>query len=268
MEPTRDQLQEEVLEILYQKSLQKPIWVSCSEIYWNITNLKVSERSVKEVLDWLVKNDLVLHQADKYQIDKREFLDMNKRKKAEKAMVSETSSPVMSTDFQPSAKSALGTQDGGVAHPSQSSHSLSFIGILLSFVLSGIVLGLLVFNGFLEPQDKNLLNGADSIAVMSDSIAVSELVTPSVSYIRDSYAINKNFKNINGCFAEQQKINITLVDAIKNNRRTIEDLRNIIISQHNAISKLRRDRNIFLWIIGIGLFLLNGTLIFRYRKKD
>ena len=80
MEPTRDQLQAEVLEILYQKSLNRPTWVSCPEVYWNIQNTKVSERSVKEVLDWLVKNDLVLHQADKYQIDKREFLDMSRRK--------------------------------------------------------------------------------------------------------------------------------------------------------------------------------------------
>ncbi len=49
MEPTREQLQAEILEILYQKCLQKPIWVSCAEIFWSISNLKVSERSVK---DW------------------------------------------------------------------------------------------------------------------------------------------------------------------------------------------------------------------------
>ena len=32
MEPTRDQLQAEVLEILYQKSLNRPTWVSCPEV--------------------------------------------------------------------------------------------------------------------------------------------------------------------------------------------------------------------------------------------
>lgn len=74
MEPTREQLQAEILEILYQKCLQKPIWVSCAEIFWSISNLKVSERSVKDVLDWLVKNDLVIYQADKYQVAKREFM--------------------------------------------------------------------------------------------------------------------------------------------------------------------------------------------------
>lgn len=80
MEPTREQLQAEILEILYQKCLQKPIWVSCAEIFWSISNLKVSERSVKDVLDWLVKNDLVIYQADKYQIAKREFMDISRRK--------------------------------------------------------------------------------------------------------------------------------------------------------------------------------------------
>lgn len=84
MEPTKEQLQAEILEILYQKCLQKPIWVSCTEVFWSISNLKVTERSVKEVLDWLVKNDLVIYQADKYQISKREFVDISKRKALEK----------------------------------------------------------------------------------------------------------------------------------------------------------------------------------------
>lgn len=273
MEPTRDQLQAEILEILYNKSLQKPIWVSSSEVYWNITNLKVSERSVKEVLDWLVKNDLVLHQADKYQIDKREFLDMTKRKKVEEDMISEMPTPTAEAITNPHIRSSadtsiIGVHERATAQASQSSYSLSFIVILLSFVLSGIVLGLLVFNSFSESQDKVLDDGADSFAVMVDSVDVHPLSVPSVSYIRDSYALNKNFKNINGSFVEQQKINGTLSEAIKNDRRSMDAIRNVIISQHNEILKLRRDRNIFLWILGISLFLLTGTLIFRYRKKD
>ena len=38
----------------------------------------------KDVLDWLVKNDLVIYQADKYQIAKREFMDISRRKALEK----------------------------------------------------------------------------------------------------------------------------------------------------------------------------------------
>lgn len=57
----KKQLQKKIMEILYTKSLVKPVWVTCSEIYWNIQNIKVSERSVCEALDWLVKNDVVLY---------------------------------------------------------------------------------------------------------------------------------------------------------------------------------------------------------------
>ena len=75
MEQTKEQLQEEVLDILYNKSLVKPVWVTCSEIYWNTKNIKVTERSVREALDWLVKNEVVLYQGDKYQISKRNHLN-------------------------------------------------------------------------------------------------------------------------------------------------------------------------------------------------
>lgn len=55
MEQTKEQLQKEIMEILYTKSLVKPVWITCSEVYWNIQNIKVTERSVREALDWLVK---------------------------------------------------------------------------------------------------------------------------------------------------------------------------------------------------------------------
>lgn len=55
MEQTKEQLQKEIMEILYTKSLVKPIWITSSEVYWNIQNIKVTERSVREALDWLVK---------------------------------------------------------------------------------------------------------------------------------------------------------------------------------------------------------------------
>ena len=78
MEQTKEQLQKEIMEILYAKSLVKPVWITCSEVYWNIQNIKVTERSVREALDWLVKNEVVLYQGDKYQINKREFIEMSK----------------------------------------------------------------------------------------------------------------------------------------------------------------------------------------------
>lgn len=93
MEQTKEQLQKEIMEILYAKSLVKPVWITCSEVYWNIQNIKVTERSVREALDWLVKNEVVLYQGDKYQINKREFIEMSKRKAMEEKEMNENISP-------------------------------------------------------------------------------------------------------------------------------------------------------------------------------
>ena len=93
MEQTKEQLQKEIMEILYTKSLVKPIWITSSEVYWNIQNIKVTERSVREALDWLVKNEVVLYQGDKYQINKREFIEMSKRKAMEEKEMNENTRP-------------------------------------------------------------------------------------------------------------------------------------------------------------------------------
>ena len=150
MEPTREQLQTEILEILYQKSLQKPIWVSCTEVFWSIDNLKVSERSVKEILDWLVKNDLVIYQADKYQISKREFVDISRRKALEKKETEEdaevrepdygTITPQHPTRNHPWSE---------LEHPqpiAKSSNIMSAVIALIAFLLSGTLVGILLFN--------------------------------------------------------------------------------------------------------------------------
>ena len=81
MESTKEYItRRDFRDTLSEKS-QTPTWTTCSGIAWLVKDIKVTERSVREVLDWLVKNDLVLCQADKYQISKREFIEMSKRKK-------------------------------------------------------------------------------------------------------------------------------------------------------------------------------------------
>lgn len=179
MEPTKEQLQAEILEILYQKCLQKPIWVSCTEVFWSISNLKVTERSVKEVLDWLVKNDLVIYQADKYQISKREFVDISKRKALEKKATEagneaiEYTIPTMSSTHhhpwlepehrQPAAKPAS---------------TMSVVIALIVFLISGTLIGILVFNTFATEKRSNV-----ELAYLPDSIQIQSLQvdTPDIS---------------------------------------------------------------------------------------
>ena len=49
----------------------------------------IRDSSVREALDWLVKNEVVLYQGDKYQINKREFIEMSKRKAMEEKEMNE-----------------------------------------------------------------------------------------------------------------------------------------------------------------------------------
>ena len=174
MEPTREQLQAEILEILYQKCLQKPIWVSCAEIFWSISNLKVSERSVKDVLDWLVKNDLVIYQADKYQIAKREFMDISRRKALEKKETEEnaevrtveygTSIPPHTMNHHPWLEREY---QPPVAKPS---NTMFAIIALIAFLISGTLIGILLFNSFATERRNNA-----ELTYLPDSIQVPSL---------------------------------------------------------------------------------------------
>ena len=214
MEPTREQLQAEILEILYQKCLQKPIWVSCAEIFWSISNLKVSERSVKDVLDWLVKNDLVIYQADKYQIAKREFMDISRRKALEKKETEEnaevrtveygTSIPPHTMNHHPWLEREY---QQPVAKPS---NTMFAIIALIAFLISGTLIGILLFNSFATERRNNA-----ELTYLPDSIQVPSLQVSTPGYIRDAYTTNRNFKNIQTSLETQQRINAELMDICK-----------------------------------------------------
>lgn len=74
-----NELEERVLEILYQKSISSPLWVTESEIYWSIPDMNVTERDVREALDRLVYQRRVMKKVGKYQIEKVEFLAIKER---------------------------------------------------------------------------------------------------------------------------------------------------------------------------------------------
>ena len=74
-----NELEERVLEILYQKSISSPLWITESEIYWSIPDMNVTERDVREALDRLVYQRRVMKKVGKYQIEKVEFLAIKER---------------------------------------------------------------------------------------------------------------------------------------------------------------------------------------------
>ncbi len=68
-------LHEKVLDILYNKSAEKPTWISVEEMLWSIPDPTLTERQVREVLDWLVYHKRAVCEFGKYQIDRIEFIE-------------------------------------------------------------------------------------------------------------------------------------------------------------------------------------------------
>lgn len=264
MEPTKEQLQAEILEILYQKCLQKPIWVSCTEVFWSISNLKVSERSVKEILDWLVKNDLVIYQADKYQISKREFLDISKRKELEKKETEEGTETKEYVAFRPSlAPRHHPWFDQDYRHPApKPAGTLSVIISLIVFLISGILAGILVFNNFATEKRSDV-----EMVCLPDSIQIQALQIEAPGYIRDAYTTNRNFKNIQKSLEVQQTINTELMNICKAQQSHINTLTVYVKQQAVDIEHLEKERKIYTWMIALALLVLSSLLVCRFWNK-
>lgn len=263
-EPTKEQLQAEIMEILYQKSIQKPVWVSCTEIFWNIKNVKVKERSVKEILDWLVKNELVLYQADKYQIDKREFIDMEKRKSMDtKEMESTDDEPgvIIDDPLQNVKDYQSPIHDIPVVHHSK--NAVYTVVALVTFLFCGTLVGTLLFNSFaMEETPKT------EISSIPDSISVNQLQIVPPVYSHETYHINRNFRRIYNTLEAQQKINMELTELTKKQQIQISTLAAYVNLQTSEIERYEREHNIYKWMTSIALLLLSSLLLYLHLRKS
>lgn len=72
--PTVLPIHEVILKIMYNADREKPIGLSSSDILWKIDNPEITERYVREVLGWLVRERKVKLYLEKYSLDRHEFL--------------------------------------------------------------------------------------------------------------------------------------------------------------------------------------------------
>ncbi len=72
-------LHEVVLQIMFFEDVEKATSMSTEDVLWRIDNPEISERQVKEVLDWLVRQKKVEYYLGKYSIDRLEFLAQKER---------------------------------------------------------------------------------------------------------------------------------------------------------------------------------------------
>ncbi|WP_197474618.1 DUF5457 domain-containing protein, partial [Tenacibaculum ovolyticum] len=72
--PTVLPIHEVILKIMYNADREKPIGLTSSDILWKIDNPEITERYVREVLGWLVRERKVKLYLEKYSLDRHEFL--------------------------------------------------------------------------------------------------------------------------------------------------------------------------------------------------
>lgn len=79
MSITKRTLEEAVLAVLYAKSLEHPLWINASEVYWSLPFAEVSEREVTAMLTELVEEQRVKLYLGKYQLSKEEQIRLKER---------------------------------------------------------------------------------------------------------------------------------------------------------------------------------------------
>lgn len=263
MEQTKEQLQKEIIEILYTKSLVKPIWITCSEVYWNIQNIKVTERSVREALDWLVKNEVVLYQGDKYQINKREFIEMSKRKAMEEKEMNENTRPQPAKTEMNENRTEIRDTRTETTITVRKNYLFYVIIALIAFLLSGILIGILCFDHYAQKESIT-----PPIIERQDSLSIQEMKISTMGYIKDEYTINRNFKNLTQSLKGQQEINQELLNLIRSQQKQISALVEYNKYQTRIIEQNQRENHIYLWIIGIAVLIASSLLIAWYGKRN
>lgn len=81
--PTDLPIHEVILKIMYKTDREKPIGLTTADILWKIDNPEITERYVREVLDWLVRERKVKLYLEKYSLDRYEFLEQKAKNQEE-----------------------------------------------------------------------------------------------------------------------------------------------------------------------------------------
>ena len=137
MRITKIALEEAVLAVLYAKSLEHPLWINASEVYWSLPFAEVSEREVTTMLTELVEEQRVKLYLGKYQLSKEEQIRLKEREpEAQKVRILDQG--IKYDDVEKSHQEKLDTK-----FSVRSYHILQALTVfLLGFVLGGLCWGI------------------------------------------------------------------------------------------------------------------------------
>ena len=137
MRITKRTLEEAVLAVLYAKSIEHPLWINASEVYWSLPFAEISEREVTTMLTELVEEQRVKLYLGKYQLSKEEQIRLKEREQeAQKVRILDQG--IKYDDVEKSHQEKLDTK-----FSVRSYHILQALAVfLLGFVLGGLCWGI------------------------------------------------------------------------------------------------------------------------------
>ena len=253
-----NELEERVLEILYQKSISSPLWITESEIYWSIPDMNVTERDVREALDRLVYQRRVMKKVGKYQIEKVEFLAIKER----------LDSPVsLGLSESVGQNNNVEKESGGknCSRPSVrewNGQGLVSLLVCLSCIIFGFLLCLLLMN-----HKQNQPFSFPELQLPQNQLQVSDR---SVFLSSKKENQTKNLRKIETEFTEQQKVNRLLNLQADSVRMSVERLRAYVSETNNKQNaRLQEERDLILTVslllVGLLVILVIALLV---RKKE
>lgn len=253
-----NELEERVLEILYQKSISSPLWITESEIYWSIPDMNVTERDVREALDRLVYQRRVMKKVGKYQIEKVEFLAIKER----------LDSPVSLGLSESVGQNNNVEKESGEKPCSRPSvrewnvQGLVSLLVCLSCIIFGFLLYLLLMN---HKQDQPF--SFPELQLPQNQLQVSDR---SVFLSSKKENQTKNLRKIETEFTEQQKVNRLLNLQADSMRMSVERLRAYVSETNNKQNaRLQEERDLILTVslllVGLLVILVIALLV---RKKE
>lgn len=253
-----NELEERVLEILYQKSISSPLWVTESEIYWSIPDMNVTERDVREALDHLVYQRKVMKKVGKYQIEKVEFLAIKERLDSPVSLglsesVGQNNNVEKESGEKPCSRPSVREWNG---------QGLVSLLVCLSCIIFGFLLCLLLMN---HKQDQPF--SFPELQLPQNQLQVSDR---SVFLSSKKENQTKNLRKIETEFTEQQKVNRLLNLQADSVRMSVERLRAYVSETNNKQNaRLQKERDLILTVslllVGLLVILVIALLV---RKKE
>ena len=210
--PTELPIHEVILKIMFKEDKEKPIGLTASDVLWKIDNPEISERHIREVLDWLVRENRVKLYLEKYSLDRYEFLDQ--KAKHEEDDDDDTLETNTTFYINPPKKKARGVRN--------------------KIILFSGILALLYMTFLFNKMNREYL-------VSTKEITTTSIKTPEIS-IKSLYLsgekgerkIDQKFNDISYSFSRQNSNNKNISEELKRLNKTIDSL------QKHHQSKLNR----------------------------